>query len=141
MRSTPITFTSGKDQKAAGDWHSLYFSYFPTTGNHISYAKIEYAGAESTTTGFGCGPTGKNNDAVFISGQGANDAGPDTAFIDNTTFDNIGGNEVITSGWTGDGPNFATGNTFGASTPGCHVSQPRVPGPGDYCRGRLNICW
>ena len=51
------------------------------------------------------------------------------------------GATVIVSGWYGDGPNFATGNTFGSATPACKVSQPRIKGPGDYCAGRRGICW
>jgi hypothetical protein len=138
--ASPILFTSGNAQKAAGDWQSLSFAHYPS-GNQISYAKIEFAGGASGTNGFGCGGGTNNDDAVFIEGQGMNDVGPDSVFIDHTTFENIAGHEVITSGWTGDGPNFSTGNTFGAGTPACHVSQPHKAGGGDFCASRLNVCW
>lgn len=138
----PITFTSANENKAAGDWMSLYFKNTPTSGNKISHAKVEYAGGESGTTGFGCGPQDANNDsAIFIQGQGQDEAGPDAVFVDNTTFDHTAGATVIVSGWYGDGPNFATGNTFGSSTPACKVSQPRSKAPGDYCAGRRGVCW
>jgi hypothetical protein len=139
----PIVFTSAKDAKAAGDWMALYFRYYATSGSQISHAKIEYAGADSSTSGYGCGPQDANNDsAIIIAGQGTNEQdGPSSAFVDNTTFTNIRGATVIVSGWYGDGPNLAPSNTFGAGTPGCHVSQPRSTAPGDYCANRRGICW
>jgi hypothetical protein len=138
----PITFTSANETKAAGDWMSLYFKNTPTSGNKISHAKIEYAGGESGTSGFGCGPQDANNDsAIFIQGQGTDEAGPESVFVDNTSFDHTAGATVIVSGWYGDGPNFATGNTFGSATPACKVSQPRSKQPGDYCANRRGICW
>jgi hypothetical protein len=139
----PIVFTSAKDVKAAGDWMALYFSHFPTTGNHITHAIVEYAGANSGANSYGCGPL-DNDSAVIIAGQGTQDAaGPDTAFIQDTSFDHIAGSTVIVSGWYGDGPNFATSNTFGADTAPCHVSMPRtrLNLGGDYCQGRQNACW
>ncbi|MFO0722198.1 MAG: hypothetical protein U1E65_00360 [Myxococcota bacterium] len=142
--AAPIVFTSAKATKAAGDWMALYFRYFPTSGNRISHAVVEYAGGFSGTSGYGCGPANQNNDsAVIISGQGANQAqGPDTAFIQDSSFDHIGGATVIVSGWYGDGPNFSNSNTFGGETGGCHVSQPRTNfNGGDYCQDRLGICW
>ncbi len=137
--ASPVVFTSAKAQKAAGDWQSLYFKSIPATGNHVSFARVEYAGATNQTTGFGCGPS-DNNTAVFIQGVGAQ--GAPTAFIDNTTFDNIGGSTVIVSGWIDDaGPNLAPTNTFGAATPGCKVSRPRRTGAGDVCDGGRTTCW
>ena len=139
--SAPIVFTSGKTTKAPGDWLSLYFKSTPKTGSKISYAHIEYAGGPSTTTGFGCGPS-DNTSAVLILGTGVATGGPSSSFIDNTTFDNIGGSSVIVSGWIDDnGPDFATGNTFGASVGGCHVSKPRRTGAGDVCDGNRTTCW
>ncbi len=137
----PITFTSANENKAAGDWMGLNFQFTPTTGNKVSHAKIEYVGGNVGAPGYGCGPQGANT--IFIKGQGDRDVGPDSVFVDHTTFDYTAGATVIVSGWFGDGPNFATGNTFGSSTPACKVSQPshRVPGAGDDCAGRRGICW
>ncbi len=137
--AAPIVFTSAKAQKAPGDWLSLYFKSIPATGSHLSYVRVEYAGAVGGTTGFGCGPS-DNNGAVFIRGVG--DQGAPSVFIDNTTFDNIGGSTVIVSGWIDDaGPNFSPTNTFGATTPACKVSRPRRTGAGDVCDGGRTTCW
>jgi hypothetical protein len=137
--ASPIVFTSAKAQKAPGDWLSLYFKQ-TTPASHVSYARVEYAGAVGGTTGFGCGPS-DNNGAVFIGGVGASSTAP-AVFIDNTTFDQIGGSTVIVSGWIDDaGPNFTPTNTFGATTPGCHVSRPKRTGAGDVCDGGRTTCW
>jgi len=69
---------------------TLGFESTPKTGSKISCARVEYAGAGGTTTGFGCGPSA-NDGAVFIHGTGPDDAGPASVFIDHTTFENIGG--------------------------------------------------
>lgn len=136
----PITFTSGKDSKAPGDWMSLYFKAPTASGNKISYAKVEYAGGPASTTGFGCGP-GRNDAAVFIGGIGKDEAAP-PVIVDHTTFDNIGGTTVIVSGWVDDsGPNNSPTNTFGATTPSCKVSKPRRGGGGDVCDGGRTTCW
>jgi hypothetical protein len=137
-----IAFTSAQDVKAAGDWGGITYRYFPTTGNFLEHATIEYTGAESGTTGFGCGP-GDNDSAVIIYGQAPDDGPPDQVFISNTSFDFIGGTTVIVSGWTDDsGPDFSEGNTFGANTPPCKVSKPKRTGAGDVCDGgRREMCW
>jgi hypothetical protein len=138
--ASPILFTSASATKAKGDWLSLYFHATTTSGSKISFAKIEYAGAVGGTTGFGCGPS-DNNGAIFINGIGTSAAAP-TAFVDHTTFENIGGSTVIVSGWIDDtGPNFSGTNTFAASTPACHVSQPKRTGAGDTCDGGRTTCW
>lgn len=143
--AAPIVFTSAKPTPAAGDWMALYFRYYPKTGSRVRHARVEYAGGDSGTNGYGCGPEAADNDsAVILAGQGDQGAeGPDTAFITETTFDHIGGATVIVSGWYGDGPNFSTGNTFGAETPACKVSQPRtnLDRGGDFCEGRRGVCW
>lgn len=137
----PIVFTSGKDTKAPGDWANLSFHRTPTTGSKIDHARFEYAGGASQTSSFGCGP--KTNDAaVIIEGSGADEKGPDTAWITNTTFENIAGTTVIVSGWVSDnGPDFSATNTFGGGVPACHVSKPRRSGAGDVCDGGRDVCW
>lgn len=137
----PIVFTSANATKAPGDWMSLYFKSTPKVGSKISYARIEYAGGASSTSGFGCGP-GANDAAVFVQGTGTDDSGPASVFIDHTTFDNIGGTTVIVSGWIDAvGPNFTGDNTFGAAIPSCKVSKPRRSGAGDVCDGGRTSCW
>lgn len=139
--AAPIVFTSAKVAKAAGDWRHLFFRASPASGNRISNARIEYAGADSTSTSFGCGPA-DNDGAVLIQGSGGAQMPPASAFIDQTTFDNIAGTTVIVSGWIDDaGPNFSATNTFGAATPGCKVSKPRRTGGGDVCDGGRTTCW
>jgi hypothetical protein len=142
--AAPITFTSARDAKAAGDWIGLVFRAFPRLGSRIEHARIEYAGGPSGTNGFGCGPEGQGNDAaIIIQGQGPEGReGPDEVFVTDTRFTNIGGATVIVSGWYGDGPNLAANNVFGEGVPACHVSQPRTNfDGGDFCEGRRGVCW
>ncbi|MCA9553053.1 MAG: hypothetical protein KC933_23655 [Myxococcales bacterium] len=140
--AAPVVFTSAASSPAPGDWGSLYFRYFPTTGSSVRHARIEYAGGESGTSGFGCGP-GDNDAAVIILGQGTDETPPGEVFVQDTTFAHNAGTTVIVSGWVDDeGPNFAPGNTFEADNPACKVSRPRRTGPGDYCDGgRRDSCW
>jgi hypothetical protein len=135
----PILFTSALEAKAAGDWMGIIFVNVPISGNRISNATIEYAGGESGHDGFGCGP-GDNDAAIIIHGQGPDGTAPDP-IVTNTSFDHIGGETVIVSGWTSDsGPDLSASNTFGANTPGCHVSQPQRTGTGDVCDGGRDMC-
>ena len=136
----PILFTSAQPTPAAGDWMGLVFHYVPTTGSALAFTRIEYAGGESGTTGFGCGPS-DNDAAVIIHGQGPDQAPPD-AFVHDVEFDDIAGETVIVSGWVdAEGPDLSEGNTFGASTGPCKVSRPRRDGTGDVCDGGRDVCW
>lgn len=142
----PIVFTSAGnpeagDVKSPGDWGALIFFHFASSSSRIAQARVEYAGGDTQTVGYGCGP--KDNDAaVIIHGQGEDDAPPGEAFITGTTFDQIGGGTVIVSGWADDeGPNFSEGNTFGGTTPACKVSQPHWRNEDKTaCEGREG-CW
>jgi hypothetical protein len=140
--AAPVRFTSAAASPAPGDWGSLYFRYFPASGSRLEGAVVEYAGGESGTNGFGCGP-GDNDAAVIILGQGAEERPPAEVFIRGTTFQHNGGTTVIVSGWMDDaGPNFAPGNTFADDNPACRVSRPRRTGAGDLCDGgRRDACW
>ncbi len=134
--AAPIVFTSARPQKAAGDWANITFRATPPTGNRLSYARIEYAGADSQAASNGCGPNDNDGALLILTGP------PGEAFVDHSTFDQIAGTTVIVSGWVDDaGPNFSTGNTFGASTPSCKVSKPRRTGGGNVCDGGRDICW
>ncbi len=116
--TAPIRFTSAKDTPAAADWKNIYFSYTPSTGNSITYATIEYAGAPSGAQGYGCGPAENDASILLLAGR------PDTAFIQNTTFQNGGGDTGLLLGWSSDasGPDFVATNTF-TSMPSCKVSR------------------
>jgi hypothetical protein len=124
----PVRFTSAKDVPAAGDWMGLYFRSYPTSGNAIENAVVEYAGGESAATGFGCGP--RDNDATILL-LGAR---PTSAFVQGTTLRSGGGNAGIVLGWKSDesGPDFLSGNRF-ESMPACSVSRPR--GADNACPG------
>lgn len=138
--ASPIVFTSGKDTKQNGDWANIEFHATPVSGNKISYAKFEYAGAPSGANSFGCGPK-ENDGAILVMGLGAESKGPTASFVDHTSFDHIKGTTVITSGWVSDsGPSFADTNIFGADVPACHVSKPRRTGAGDVCDGGRTTC-
>jgi hypothetical protein len=114
----PIVFTSAKAAPAPGDWMGLYFRYYPTSGNAIEHAVIQYAGAPSGAQGYGCGPA-ENDASVLLLGDR-----PDDAFITSTTFENGGGDTGIVLGWKSDasGPDFKTPNTF-VNMPACAVSR------------------
>jgi hypothetical protein len=115
----PIVFTSAKPTPAKGDWTGLNFRDTPPTGNRIDFAVIEYAGADSSTVGRGCGP--RDNDASVLI---TTNAAPSSAFITNTKFRSGAGTTGIVSGWISDadGPNFLTSNTF-EDMPECKVSR------------------
>jgi len=139
--AAPVVFTSAKEQKVAGDWANINFRYSRAGESRIDYARVEYAGGESGTSSFGCGPA-DNDSAIIVQGQGVADTGPAASLIDHTTFSNIAGTTVIVSGWTDDsGPNLTNANTFGAGIPGCRVSRPQRTGGGDTCDGGRTTCW
>lgn len=116
----PIVFTSAKDAPAPGDWMGLSFQYYETTGSEIDHAIFEYAGAESSTSSYGCGP--KDNDATLL----VIGARPDRSFVTNSTFRFGAGGTGIVSGWVSDedGPDFKATNTF-ENMPPCAVSVPQ----------------
>jgi hypothetical protein len=139
--AAPIVFTSANDSKKPGDWTNLEFHASPVSGNQISHARVEYAGAASGTRGFGCGPL-DNDAAIIVMGLGPDGKGPAGPFIDHTSFEHIAGTTVIVSGWVDDaGPSLVDTNTFGTDVPGCHVSRPRRTGAGDVCDGGRTTCW
>ncbi len=116
--AAPVRLTSAKAVPAAGDWRNIYFSYTPGTSSKIEHAIIEYAGAPSGAQGYGCGPAENDASVLILSGR------PDAAFIQNTTFQNGGGDTGLLLGWISDqsGPDFVSTNTF-TSMPACKVSR------------------
>ena len=114
----PITFTSAEDAPAPGDWHGLYFDGSQPGSNVLDHVIVEYAGGESSTTGFGCGPM-DNDASILITGFH-----PDSAFLANSTIRHGGGGAAVVLGWTSDldGPDFVAGNTF-TDVPTCAVAR------------------
>jgi hypothetical protein len=113
----PIVLTSSAATPAAGDWGGIEWRGGPGTGNVMSHVRIEYAGGDSGSSGFGCGDA--NNDAALIIANWR----PDDVFITDSTFsDSLAGG--IVSGWQSDadGPSLVSNNTF-TNVAGCRVSR------------------
>ena len=105
--AAPIVFTSRAAAPVAGDWGGIEWRGGPPDGNVMQHVTIAYAGGDSGSSGFGCGP-GDNDAALIIANWR-----PDDAFITDSTFlDSAGGG--IVSGWASDaaGPELRSNNTF-----------------------------
>jgi hypothetical protein len=121
----PVTFTSAEAVPAKGDWAGIIFGNLPDGSNAIDYARIEYAGADTTVRGFSCGTPGldgaeeiSNEGAVLILGQ------PKSAFIRNTVFAHSLKN-AVERGWTlGQSFDFLPTNTF-EDIAHCKQTNPR----------------
>jgi len=129
----PIVFTSDSAIPAAGDWSGLYLDMSPSAGNRLSHARVLYAGADSLTSSYGCGP-GDNDAAILIT-----DWRPDDAFITNVEIANSAAGGIM-SGWRSDsdGPELKSGNTFSAIANGCAVSRWQNA-TGLACPGRTDV--
>lgn len=114
----PILLTSGEEAPAAGDWSGIAWAAGPSDGNVMSFVTIEYAGGDSGTQGFGCGP-GDNDAALIITNWR-----PGDAFITDCTFSNSASGGIV-SGWSSDevGPDLSDGNTFTNVAGGCEVTR------------------
>jgi hypothetical protein len=113
----PIIFTSAAAVPAAGDWGGIEWHGGPGTGNVVNFVHVEYAGGDSGTAGFGCGPA--DNDAALIVTNWI----PGEDFVQNSTFSNslAGG---IVMGWISDSiRDFKTGNNFTAIGNACAVAR------------------
>lgn len=117
----PIRFTSSKPTPAPGDWVGFYFRYYPLSGTAFEHVTIEYAGGESSATGFGCGPS-DNDASMLILGKR-----PADAWVKSSTFRSGGGATGVVLGWVSDeaGPDFVGDNVF-ESMPACRVSRWRT---------------
>lgn len=128
----PIVFTSAASAPAAGDWGGIEWAAGPQAGNILRNVRIEYAGGDSGTSGFGCGPA--DNDAALIIRNWR----PTEAFVTELTISDSASGGIV-SGWTSDedGPNLTEGNTFTNIGNGCEVSRwasqtaPACPGNDD----------
>ena len=122
--SAPIVFTSAAASPSPGDWAGILWHAAPESGNVMSHVRIEYAGGDSATSGFGCGPA--DNDAALVITHWR----PGDAFItDSTIADSLAGG--IVSGWTTaeGGPNLKDDNTFSNIGNDCEVSRWASPTP------------
>ncbi len=105
-----VTFTSAAAVPAAGDWVGLIFRGTPSPTSAIAHARIEFAGAPSQASSFGC-PSALATDfsddgAIVILGNQ-----PAAGFVTTTTIASSAGDGVV-RGWTGDEVDFAASNTF-----------------------------
>ena len=128
----PIVFTSSAATPAAGDWTGIEWHGGPATGNVLSHVRIEYAGGDSGTVGFGCGAA--DNDAALIIRNWR----PDDVFITDTTISDSAAGGIV-SGWQADanGPSLVGTNTF-TNVAGCRVARWRdgngsCPSPPPIC--------
>jgi hypothetical protein len=129
----PIILTSSSATPAAGDWTGLEWHGGPPDGNVMSHVRIEYAGDNSGTQGFGCGQA--DNDAALIIRNWR----PDNAFITDSTFASSAAGGIV-SGWQTDlgGPSLVGNNTFTSIANGCNVSRWRDGN--NSCPGMPPIC-
>jgi len=132
--TAPITFTSDAAAPAAGDWVGLVLNGQPMSGNMLSNASIRYAGGDSTTSSYGCGP-GDNDSAILILGWR-----PDNAFLQNVTIADSLGSGIV-CGWRSnvDGPDLKTGNTFTNIGNLCDIAKWQLDTGTNYCPGRTEI--
>lgn len=132
--AAPILFTSPKAVPAPGDWTNIYFRNTPNTGNTMNYVTVEYAGGFSGLQGYGCGPVENDGSVLIVPDSGR----PASAFMQNSTIRNGGGDTGLLLGWRSDmsGPDFLITNTF-QNVPPCKVSRWRND-TGESCPGSTN---
>jgi hypothetical protein len=131
----PIVFTSAAAVPAAGDWGGIEWKGGPDTGNVMNFVRVEYAGADSGTAGFGCGPN--DNDAALIITNWV----PGSDFVQNSTFSNSATGGIV-MGWISAGiRDFKTNNTFTAIGNGCAVARWQDPPPGPACPAPRPMCF
>ncbi len=120
--ATGVTFTSAAAAPAAGDWVGLVFRGTPNRANQISNAHVEYAGASSQSSSYGCpsplAPSFANDGAIVIVG-----GRPAASFVTQTTITSSAGDGIV-RGWTGDELDFTATNTF-TGVARCNQTFPR----------------
>ena len=120
----PIVFTSSAATPAAGDWRGLVWDGVSDPADRLEYVHVAYAGGPSGANSFHCSPKGggaysANEDAAI-----ALFAQPGSAFIQNCTLENSGG-DGIDLAYSGSALDFRTSNTF-TQIAGCNVTTPRA---------------
>ena len=103
----PIVFTSAEDAPAAGDWRGIWFGELPSQSNRIDYARIEFAGATTSTGSDSCVQAlhSPNDAAVRIFGEVE-------PFITNTTISDSLTNGIDRGFRSATKPDFLPTNTF-----------------------------
>ncbi len=116
--AAPIVFTSAAAAPAPGDWVGLLFDGSSPSGNQLSHVVIEYAGGNSTTSSYGCGPNDNDSSLLITEWR------PSNAFLQDSTIRHGGGFSAVVLGWSSDldGPDFVTTNTF-TDVPACRVAR------------------
>lgn len=117
----PIVFTSSADTKAPGDWQGLYFEHVADPRDSVQFARISYAGGESTSTGVCKASMGATNYDADCSVILWLDDAPSNAFITNTRIENGRGCGIYRA-WRGSSVDFTATNTF-TSIAGCDQSN------------------
>jgi len=131
----PIYLTSAAAAPAAGDWGGIEWHGGPDTGNVMNFVHVEFAGADSSTSGYGCGPV--DNDAALIITNWV----PGADFVQNSTFSNSAAGGIVL-GWSSNSVHdFKTNNTFTAIGNGCAVARWQDPPPGPNCPLPRPICF
>lgn len=88
----PITFRSGADAPAPGDWAGFVWENGPPTGNVIRHATFAHAGGFTGTRGYSCGTPENVGGLVIISWA------PAEAFVTSSAFRDTRGAGIV-SGW------------------------------------------
>lgn len=117
----PILLTSAAETKAPGDWQGLYFEHVADPRDSVQFARISYAGGESTSTGLCKASMGATNFDADCSVILWLDDAPSKAFIGNTRIENGRGCGIYRA-WKGSSVDFSATNTF-TSVAGCDQSN------------------
>ncbi len=119
--NAPVRFTSAAATPAAGDWAGLYFHHVVDPRTSINHAQVEYAGADSSSTGVcKASPGASNYDADCSLILFLEDGETPTAFVTNTRFAHGLGCGVY-RGWRGAEVDFLATNEF-VDLQGCRQS-------------------
>lgn len=118
----PVVFTSNEPSPAAGDWTGIHFRGVPNAQSKIDHARVEFAGADTGTSGFSCGtppsPNPVSNEAaIAIFGK------PTSALVTNTVIFQSAANGIERA-WTGDAVDHLATNTF-TNVAWCKQTYPR----------------
>jgi hypothetical protein len=126
----PVTFTSGADAPAPGDWGGIWLAY--SAGSQLNHVIIEYAGADNSIGPLSCPPVSnppyRHTAALLVGDNDPNGYVPPASLVANSLFKNNGGNFAIDSVWTTGsfGPDLTGSNQFQSSSAVCTQSKNRL---------------